>query len=31
MNYLEGQKTGIWTNWDEQGLILASKNYSQLN
>lgn len=25
MNYLEGQKTGIWTNWDEQGLILASK------
>ncbi len=27
----EGQKTGVWTNWDEQGVELTSKNYSQLN
>jgi antitoxin component YwqK of YwqJK toxin-antitoxin module len=31
MNYSNGEKTGTWTNWDENGVVLNTKNYSISN
>jgi antitoxin component YwqK of YwqJK toxin-antitoxin module len=31
LNYTDGQKSGIWTSWNEEGQITESKDYSKLN
>jgi antitoxin component YwqK of YwqJK toxin-antitoxin module len=28
MNYTDGEKTGVWTNWDENGAVASTKNYN---
>ena len=31
MNYNDGQKSGIWTSWDENGELLSTVDYTKVN